>query len=219
MSHRPVVFVVRETPLRPVRRHSPRVTLIEWKGRSAVKKCYAHCPFWLRHSVGRLALSRESWALSRLEFSRHTPLILDRPKPYTLIMEYVDGTPLEELDPTGEYPNLESELDSLLEDLSQACVVHGDLGHDHWHDWGRESNLIWTGRGELKAIDFAGSLPLAGDGLLALRPLRRLCQALHHHDLLLKTKVQKRFGKEQKPSVALHWPVDLWELLRLLGKL
>lgn len=166
--------------------------------------------------MGRLALQRECWALRRLESSGHAPRLIDRPDSFTIETEYVAGTPLEKLNPAQV--NAEKLFDqgcSLLETLKRAGIVHGDLGHDYWQSMGRESNLIWTADERLVAIDFAGSLPLH----LPFTPLRNLCQALHHHDGLLLSKIGHHFRPERLGKTAeVDWPVGLWDLLRFLGK-
>jgi predicted unusual protein kinase regulating ubiquinone biosynthesis (AarF/ABC1/UbiB family) len=142
--------------------------------------------------------------------------LLAQPDRFTIETEYVAGTPLEKLDPAQV--NADKLFDqglSLLQTLRKAGIAHGDLGHDHWQSMGRESNLIWTTDERLVAIDFAGSLPLG----LPFRPLRNFCQALHHHDRLLLSKIGHHFCPERLGrSAEVDWPVGLWDLLRLLGK-
>lgn len=105
---------------------------------------------------------------------------------------------------------------SLLQDLESAGVAHGDLGHDHWQSMGRESNLIWTENEELVVIDFAGAVPLES----SLPLLGKIGQALGAHDSLLSAKLQFHFPHGgNSPSPHTHWPLELWELLRVLGKL
>lgn len=203
-------------PLRPARTDAPSVLLSEKNGQRIVSKSYAHCPLPLRETVGRWATHRECSALERLSFSDHAPRLISRVDRYTVESEYIAGTPLENLDAAQVDPALlADQVDSLLADLIRAGITHGDLGHDHWQEMGRESNLIWTGE-RLVAIDFAGSLPLRS----AIPMVGRVAGALSHHDQLLKTKVAYHFpGPEPVRSVACDWPLGLWDLLRVLGKL
>lgn len=202
--------------LRPARKHAPTVRLISLSAEPFVQKSYRDCPPLIRETVGRLALQRECWALTRLESSGHAPRLIARPDRFTIETEYVAGTPLEKLEPAQVDPDrLLDQGRSLLETLKEAGIVHGDLGHDFWQSLGRESNLIWTVDERLVAIDFAGSLPLR----LPSRPLRNLSSALHRHDQLLLSKIGHHFCPQRLGRTAeVDWPVGLWDLLRFLGK-
>lgn len=217
MSTRPSIPCLTDArPLRPSRPNAPAVWRGTWKGQPALVKCYHHCSTPYRQVVGRLAMSREWWALQQMTSSGRAPLPLDRPRPWTVVMQWLDGTPLEALSP-GELPPLQllEEAEALLSSLAAAGVVHGDLGHDCWSAQGRESNLLVTPSGRLMAIDFAGSWRASWPGL---------GPAMRAHDELLLTKILYHFGD---PSVADHpsWllprqrPVVWWDLMALLGKL
>ena len=201
--------------LREPRPHAPSV---ERTPDGLVRKSYDNCPPLLRWSVGRLAISRECWALQKLAGSLHVPRLVSRPNPWTMVSEFVKGTPLESLPPEDAPHNLLMEQTrSLLFDLREAGVVHGDLGHDHWQDMGRETNLIWSSDSRLVALDFAGSLPLNP----SLPGFRAVSRALHLHDRLLQTKIAYHFCPEMENWTAeqTRWPLQVWELLRFLGKL
>lgn len=203
--------------LRPARFDSPTVRLRQTGCQAVVEKSYDHCPWWLKNTVARVAISRECWALERLAFSGRAPRLIARPNPFTVVQEYVQGTALEHLAPESVDPVLiKQEALSLLADLEQAGLCHGDLGHDHWQDMGRESNLLWTVEGRLVAIDFAAALPYP----TRLPGLAPIASALRAHDRLLATKVEYHFpGPETGPSAGLDWPLERWDLLRWLGKL
>jgi hypothetical protein len=207
------------TPLRPSRPNAPDVLRCQWADHSALIKSYHHCTTLYRSTVGRLALDREWWALQRMQSAKgRAPRPLARPRPWVVVMEWVDGVPLEQLPPDQVPPGrLLDEAVALLGDLEQAGVVHGDLGHDHWSAMGRESNLLWTADGRLVAIDFAGCWSTRGG-------LGRVGQAMRLHDQLLLTKLLYHFGDD---SLADHWAWRLpsqrslawWELMRTLGKI
>ena len=204
--------------LRAPRKDSPSVELVENDGVPAVRKSYRHCSIFLRHTVGRLAIARECWALARLETSVHVPQLLDRPDSFTAVIEYMEGISLEKLDPaTVDTEALATQAESLLADLKAAGVAHGDIGHDHWQSMGREANLIWTPDSKLVAIDFAGSVPIHS----RFRPVANLGRLLSHHDTLLKAKILHHFPGMNSSLLQAHtqWPLELWELLRFLGKL
>ena len=202
--------------LRPSRSNAPNVWKGVWSGQPALVKCYQHCSPLYRKTVGRLAMSREWWALNKLASSGRSPLPLARPRPWTVVMEWVEGTPLEALErevvPVG---TLIAEAEALLASLGQAGVVHGDLGHDCWSVQGRESNLLVTDDGRMVAIDFAGCWRAGWPGL---------GEAMRRHDELLLTKILYHFGDE---TVADHpaWrlpkqrALPWWNLMALLGKL
>jgi hypothetical protein len=131
------------------------------------------------------------------------------------VTEFVEGIPLER-SPQLDSSKLLNEARSLLNDLEKAGVVHGDLGHDHWQSMGRECNLIWTEPQRLVAIDFAGSLPTTSNFF----PLKKLFEALRHHDRLLTAKLSHHFPVVlDRPLETPDWPLGRWDLLRLLGKL
>jgi hypothetical protein len=196
-------------------KHAPAVEVTEAE---VVRKSYNNCHPLIRQTVGRLAISREWWALNLLRDSPHTPRPLGRPEPWTLLCEYIPGKSLESLSIDKVEPaRLIQQGRSLLADLKNAGVVHGDLGHDHWQNMGREANLIWTPESKLVAIDFAGSIPLRPE----LPVVGPITAALHHHDRLLETKLTHHFCPDWPPEEAEHtrWPTHLWDLLHFLGKL
>lgn len=205
------------TLLRPNRKDAPCVQRIQTSTGYSVRKSYENCSALLRETVGRWAIGRECWALEKLSASSHTPTLLSRPNRYTMVCEFVEGTPLEQLNPKSiNLQELRKQAESLLADLEEVRVAHGDLGHDHWQAMGRESNLIWTPDERLVAIDFAGALPLDSQWPI----FRSLGAALRCHDLLLRDKLQHHFpGFPQGPAVGLDWPMSLWDLLRTLGKI
>lgn len=204
--------------LRPSRPNAPNVGRCQWDGRPALIKSYHHCSLLYRHTVGRLALNREWTALERLADSGRAPKPLARPTPWVVVMEWVDGTPLEQLE-RAQIPasHLVAQAEALLDCCHKAGIVHGDLGHDYWSNQGREANLMLTPDSRLVAIDFAGSWTLEG-------PWSRLAQALLLHDRLLITKVLYHWGDEsldQHPGwqIPSQRQLPWWELMRFLGKI
>ncbi len=206
---------------RRARANSPTVEVVrEHDGSLAVTKSYAHCSPLYRQTVGSFAVSREAWALSRLQGSGHAPALLRRTSRFSVTMEHVPGIPVEELEPKSvNSDRLLEQADSLLRAFKTAGLVHGDLGHDHWGQWGRESNLIWSADQHLVAIDFSGSFPM-GRGHA---PWSKLSRALELHDQLLIPKLIHRFGLPTDRSVRTRSPAEIslavWDLWQLLGKL
>lgn len=214
----PLESLLRSTRLlRASRPNAPDVGFCQWRGQPAFIKSYHHCPPWYRQTVGRLALNREWLALERLAGSGRSPEPFERPLPWVVITQWVEGTPLEAVAPGQVAPErLLGEGQTLLGTLHAAGVVHGDLGHDYWSVQGRESNLILTRGLRLVALDFAGSWTLDGSW-------QRMARALQRHDELLLTKLLYHWGDD---SLADHpaWrlpserSVAWWNLMRLLGK-
>lgn len=200
--------------LRPSRLNAPDVLEGRWDHQRAFIKSYHHCPALYRQTVGRLALTREWSALQKLSGLGRAPQPIARPLPWIVVMQWVEGYPLESL-PAGQVSprRLLEEAESLLSDLHGAGVVHGDLGHDFWSVCGRECNLVVTPEQRLVAIDFAGSWPL--ESLLG--------RALKLHDELLLTKVLYHHGEDALSGHA-AWrlpsqrPLAWWRLMRILGK-
>lgn len=206
--------------LRPSRPNAPDIGVCSWQGGLALLKSYHHCSAVYRHTVGRLALDREWWALGQMEGSGRAPTPLARPLPWVVLMEWIEGTPLEALR-AGQFPaaKLLAEAEALLDAMTRAGVVHGDIGHDHWSVQGRESNVMVTAEGRMVAIDFAGSWSLEGP----FRPWNGIGRALHRHDQLLLTKVLYHLGDDSTRDhrgwrLPSQRPLAWWDLMKLLGK-
>lgn len=207
--------------VRPSHPKAPEIWRFSWQGEELLLKSYHHSPALYQNSVGRLAISREWDALTRLADSQVAPAPKWRLSGCSMVMQWVEGTPLESL-PTQHHRSaaLLSSAEKLLKTLSDHRLAHADLGHDFWGRMGRPSNLLWTDDNRLVAIDFAGSLPLDRGP----RPVKNLAWALQLHDELLLTKILYHFTdpalKEhpawQLPSKrSMAW----WDLMRALGKL
>ena len=213
-------FADQARPLRATRPNAPNVWRCQWQGQAALVKSYHHCSRAYRQTVGRLAMNREWWALQRLAQLGSAPQPLARPLPWVVVMEWVEGTPLESLQ-RGQVPaaKLVTEAERLLDSFARAGVVHGDLGHDCWSVQGRESNVLVTAGARLMAIDFAGSCSAGG----WFWPWNRIASALQLHDQLFLTKVLYHWGD---PSMTGHpgWRLPSqrtlawWDLMKLLGK-
>lgn len=208
------------TRLRPTKAYAPDLWKITWNNKAAVLKTYASSPPLYRQTVGRLAIKREWWALHRLKDTGCAPLPFTRPNPWSLVMEAIDGCPLEQLHADSiSIVRVLNQAEHLLACLKKAGIAHGDIGHDHWGTQGRESNLFWTTEQRLIAIDFAGCWNLHSSW-----PTRPLAQALSRHDQLLTTKILYHLGNDALPQhPAWTYPsqqsLSWWELMGLLGKL
>lgn len=181
-----------------------------------VAKDYHDSPALYANTVGRFLLDREEKALRRLDTCPFVPALVGRPSPRCLHMQFIDGRPLEELQP-GELP-LEAldQLEQLLETLHGKGLVHGDIGHDFTGDLGRETNFIWTGE-RLVLIDFAGAI------FADSWPGNRWWDTLRQHDRLALTKLVCRYFPklENHPYLNIPTKVNLstWKNWKILGKL
>lgn len=213
-------LVAKGSLVRPSHPKAPEIWKVNWEGRIHLLKSYHHTKKTYQQTVGRLAISREWNALTRLSDRGVAPLPIWRLTPWSMTMEWVEGTSLEKLPNTpGLCDRLLAAAETLIRSLQQAGLAHADLGHDFWGTMGRESNLLWTPDERLVAIDFAGSLP-TNRGPAAVKNLAR---ALQLHDELLVTKVLYHFGDPRSEHPAWKYPsrrsLDWWNLMRVLGKI
>lgn len=207
--------------VRPSHPKAPDIWRVSWQGEELLLKSYHHSPALYQNTVGRLAIAREWDALSRLASSRTAPAPKWRLSASSMVMQWVEGIPLESLTTQGlDCEKLLSAAQTLLKTLSDNQLAHADLGHDFWGRMGRPSNLLWTDDGRLVAIDFAGSVPLQRGP----RPVKNLARALQLHDELLLTKLLYHFPDPAlKEHPAWQLPskrsIAWWDLMRALGKL
>lgn len=208
--------------LRPTRPNAPEIWRTVWDGEPLLVKSYDHCSPTYRHSVGRIAIGREWWALQRLAGSGRAPQPKQLLAPWAVAMQFVEGVPLERIAPEqASALHLIAEAEGLLSELARCQIAHADLGHDYWSAQGREANLLLTAEGRLVAIDFAGCWKLDQAGWPGTRSLGR---ALQLHDELLITKLLYHFADD---SLANHpgWllpsgrAMAWWDLMKVLGKL
>ncbi|MCA9792499.1 MAG: hypothetical protein KC910_11910 [Candidatus Eremiobacteraeota bacterium] len=203
--------------LRPERPHSPALRLVECNGQRMVAKTFLTSPAWYRETVGRFMLAREHAILEGLQRAHGVPRLYAADRPGVMLMEHIDGQPLEQLQP-GQLPfEALEQARLLLEQVHAAGVAHCDLGHDFTGDFGRETNLIWDGQ-RLVLLDFAGSMrawPTAAG--------RWFHEAMKNHDRLMLTKLVCRFFPDLDGHPFLDLPTTFpaahWKLWRLLGKI
>lgn len=206
--------------LRPSHPKAPEIWKLLWEGEALLLKSYHHAGPAYRQTVGRLAISREWDALSKLSGKQVAPAAKWRLSPWSMVMEWVDGFPLEAYTPTDLCcQTLLGQAEKLLHTLEASHLAHADLGHDFWGKTGRPSNLIWTRDHRLVAIDFAGSVPLNRGPAAA----RKIARALQLHDQLLPTKILYHFADDSfRDHPAWQLParrgMPWWDLMRALGK-
>lgn len=203
--------------LRPERPRSPALRLLDCDGQRMVAKTFLNSPTWYRETVGRFMLAREQAILASLQTAHGVPRLFGGAHQGLLLMEHIQGQPIEQLQP-GQLPfEALEQARRLLEQVHAAGVAHCDLGHDFTGDFGRETNLMWDGK-RLVLLDFAGSMRAwptpAG---------RWFHEAMKNHDRLLLTKLVCRFFPEVERHPFLDLPTTFpaahWKLWRLLGKI
>lgn len=197
--------------LRPIEPPRATLRLVDCQGQRAVTKDFFDAPTWYRLTVGRFLIRREIEAYRRLQGVPGIPRLLGVPRPDVLVIEYIPGTEVSQLEPGSLPPEALSQLQETLEGMHRAGVVHLDLGHDSDGDFGRETNMIWSDWGRLYVVDLAGAL------------LRRLpsplFEGLAAHDRLALTKLCRRFFAGREADGPDRLPLWAGRLFRRLKKL
>ena len=205
-----------EKVLQPPGQRRPCVRLLKFNSQTLLLKDFFHLPLGVSKLVGGVSISNEARTYQRLFWVPGVPQMLCRPSWDSLLLQYVSGTPVHQMQP-GEIPfELIDQARQLVTSLHKAGVVHGDLGHDFDGDFGRDTNLIWGDNGQLYVVDFAGALHR---GMLSFG----LFETFRRHDLLVVTKLLRRFFPERDDVDGYRWDELLsgWQLrtLRLLKKI
>jgi len=196
--------------LRPIKPPAATLRLIRWRDDTvAVSKDFFASSNLYRCTVGRFLITRETAAYRRVQGVPGLPRLLDRPHPDVLVIEYVEGTEVRRLPADALPPEALGQLRQTLDGMHRAGVLHMDLGHDSNGDFGRDTNMIWSDRGQLYLIDLAGALLLPLPG-----PLFR---TLARHDRMALTKLRNRFlggGPPEPDEVLPPWAWRLFQALR-----
>ncbi|WP_110668436.1 RIO1 family regulatory kinase/ATPase [Salinicola halophilus] len=148
-------------------------------GQPVIRKDYTrYADSWLALPA-RLLVRRERRLLERLHDWPHAPRVVAQLGKLSLLIEYVPGELLSEVDPGT--PASFVQLMTALTSLHRASVVHNDV---------RGSNVILS-RGRVVLIDFASALYLPGG-----RALRFLLKPLRRSDLASGLKLKARLSGE-----------------------
>jgi len=106
----------------------PAIWLLDFQGQSLVVKDFRNNRFLYRNTVGRFLLWREEKAYRRLRGLEGIPPCRGRVTPHTLILEVVDGVPVEGLEHTLKLsPEFFTELRTLVDAVHARGLVHCDL--------------------------------------------------------------------------------------------
>lgn len=154
--------------LHPARNWSKADVLIgEWppgSGRRVVVKDLKKRALWFRVLIGRSILRREWRALRALQGLAGVPRIVARPDADSLVIEYVEGTPLSAIArrrlPDGVLQQMESQMAALHArgvthgDLHRENILLGEDGSVWFLDWAT-ANVFPARRGPAKKWSFA----------------------------------------------------------------
>ncbi len=141
-------------------RARPEIRHIRLEGTDAVVKDYGRHGNVFKRMLGTWLARREAQALRRAEGIPYVPRVLGRPRPWTIVIEYVDATPVTAL---GS-PHLDrvffDELRDLIRQLHERGIAHGDLEH--------LDNILATPQMHPAVVDFAASVMTGTNPLAAL---------------------------------------------------
>lgn len=144
---------------------NPVVWLVEMPRGPVVWKDFAPRPSWLRATLGRVAISREARAYSRLGGHPGVPRLLGRVDAVSLVVEYRAGRPLSRRVRRNLHKKFWDRLDRSIDAMHERGVVHLDLRH--------RSNVLVDADEQPILIDFGSALCLR-PGSFALRSLARI---------------------------------------------
>lgn len=163
----------------------PEIRHIRLEGTDAVVKDYGRHGSVFKRILGTWLARREAQALRRAAGIPYVPRVLGRPRPWTIVIEYVNATPVTALEP----PHLDcaffEQLSDLIHQLHERGIAHGDLEH--------LDNILATDQMHPAVVDFAASVMTGTNPLAALvwpyvaeNDLRAVCKlkALYAPELL-----------------------------------
>lgn len=159
-------------------------------GRCWAVKDYRKSPWWIRHTVGRAFVARETRAYERLAGVPGIAPFAGRLGSFTLATEHVDASSLAEHADGSLTEVVFDRLDALLAAIHERGVVLCDLTH---------RDVLVSGRGRVYAVD------LATAWILPERPgplRRRLFRHLRDADRFRAARLRARFtGSDAEAAV------------------
>ena len=123
------------------------LTLVEFEGRRALLKNFAHEGALFRKSLGRIMAIREARAYRRLARVEGVPQLLGRLLPDGLVIEYFGDSTLARNAGNRLSPDFFERLSTLLRCVRARGVLHGDIGH----------NVLHSDNGRPLLVDFGAS--------------------------------------------------------------
>jgi len=147
--------------LRRAWRARPEVRHIRLQGEEAVVKDYGRGgSFFKRWILGTFLARREATALRRAEGIPNIPRVLATPQPWSIVIEYVESTPVTALRNQELAPEFFEALSRMVECIHQRGMAHGDLE--------KLDNVLVTPEGEPALVDFAAAIIAGANPLAAL---------------------------------------------------
>lgn len=162
----------------------PALWLLEEGGRRAVVKDYRPNGFLFRHTVGRFLVWRERKAYRRLRGLEGVPALYAVIDGLALVMEEIDGEPVEGLEKEGRLTDrFFRDLEALVRAFHARGLAHCDLK--------RAPNILLGRDGRPYLVDWSAAL-FAGE--LRFFPLNRLYERFLQDDLnaLIKLRLRHR---------------------------
>lgn len=143
-----------------------------------------HVPLW--RWVEAWLISREARALEILEDVQEVPLLLEKPDPWTLVMEFREGTPLSEVDLNDLPGSFFRQLEVVVDEIHDHGVVHSDLK--------KKDNLMVTEEDEPVLVDFGTAFVESS----FWRPVNRfLYNQFHQIDQNAVSKLKSRYARSE----------------------
>jgi len=109
-------------------------------------KDYSRRAWWLRQTLGRWLVRRETAAYRALSGVRGVPEFLGRVGAFALALRWIDARPLATIDPASMQPGWFDEIESILAEMHQRGVALGDLHH---------RDVLIGADGSVHIVDFA----------------------------------------------------------------
>lgn len=150
-------------------------------GRGIAVKDYRPRPWWIRHTLGRWLVRRESAAYGASAGVAGVAVFIGRLGPCTLATERFPGEPLSRRRREGVEPDVFERLDRILDRLHARGVALGDLHH---------RDVLLADDGSLCVVDLAAAW-VRGERPSAWR--RRVFERLCDQDRVAAARMRARF--------------------------
>ena len=161
----------------------PEVRLIRLGGRDAVVKDYGRDGSSFKRLLGAFLAGREAAALRRAAGVPNVPRVLGRARPWMLVIDYVDATPVTALDSPRIDAAFVAELGSIIDRLHARGIAHGDLE--------KLDNILVTADGHPAVVDFASAVMSGANPVAAL-----VLPYLRDNDERAIMKLKSRYAPE-----------------------
>ncbi|MGC9317385.1 MAG: RIO1 family regulatory kinase/ATPase [Armatimonadota bacterium] len=147
--------------LRTAWRARPEVRRIRLGGQDAVVKDYGRGGNLFKRAVlGSFLAQREAAALRRAEGIANVPELLGMPRPWMVILTYIDARGVTEVEEGELAAEFFDRLEGLITRLHERGIAHGDLE--------KLDNILVTADGEPVLVDFAAAIMAGANPLAAL---------------------------------------------------